>query len=490
MNVSVSPADERPHPGTSGGLDLESHQRSRRTAFAIAGLGGNNAHGAGFLSAAQELQRQRRLAVSATRDGESSSGSESMSAQRRAREARLILPELEFISCTSGAIASTVTYLKGGDVRAEMESRIAAVERAGWLPRNAWMDTWRGPVVALWTGVPNVFGPAAEAYAQHWWKRLTGFVDPASRRFGAVPTTLDEVLDLFFPARVLVPKLPREFFVEAAEAFTDRGHGVGVAFNSFDPNTGIEQLYVNDAALGLIVDHYDPHADYGATHRRSIYRPITPEAVRSALWLFGYGFPDGDLEPSQDVDGAYARSIILNELTFADRIYAVKPTSDRWIGRLPQNSFEVQDMQTEFWWEASYREQSRLIETISDLEAAGRLSERITPGEGSRPDGRLDPKAAARIDVVSRKNYRRLELIPVEMGMQRGFFTYFAEDRGVFTEAFGRSLRLLATRDEQDAYETGRSSRPAQHVGHPLPHACPDPRRIDEAATEGSRGPE
>jgi len=92
--------------------------------------------------------------------------------------------------------------------------------------------------------------------------------------------------------------------------------------------------------------------------------------------------------------------------------------------------------------------------------------------------------------VVSRKNYRRLELIPVEIGMQRGFFTYFAEDRGVFTEAFGRSLRLLATRDEQDAYETGRSSRPAQHVGHPLPHACPDPRRIDEAATEGSRGPE
>jgi hypothetical protein len=147
-------------------------------------------------------------------------------------------------------------------------------------------------------------------------------------------------------------------------------------------------------------------------------------------------------------------------------------------------------MQTEFWWEASYREQSRLIETINDLEAAGRLSERITPGEGSRPDGRMDPKAAARIHVVSRKKYRRLELIPVEIGMQRGFFTYFAEDRGVFTEAYGRSLRLLATRDEHDALETGRSSRPGQHVGHRLPHAGLEPRRIDEAATEGDRGPE
>jgi hypothetical protein len=30
-----------------------------RTAFALAGLGGNNAYGAGFLAAAQQVQRQR-----------------------------------------------------------------------------------------------------------------------------------------------------------------------------------------------------------------------------------------------------------------------------------------------------------------------------------------------------------------------------------------------------------------------------------------------
>ena len=65
-----------------------------------------------------------------------------------------------------------------------------------------------------------------------------------------------------------------------------------MAFNSFDPTTGIEQLYVNASGLA--------------------------------------------------------------------RIYAVKPVNDRWLGRLPQNQFEVSDMQTEFWMEASYREQFRL----------------------------------------------------------------------------------------------------------------------------------
>src|SRR3954453_4579312 len=55
MNVSVGSADERPPTGTSGRVDLESQQRSRRTAFAIAGLGGNNAHvSAGHLAVKAE----------------------------------------------------------------------------------------------------------------------------------------------------------------------------------------------------------------------------------------------------------------------------------------------------------------------------------------------------------------------------------------------------------------------------------------------------
>jgi hypothetical protein len=486
--MTVVSSDGRPCAGASCGVGMETRGGSRSTAFAIAGLGGNNAHGAGFLAAAQEVQRQRQQAVRTSPDGETFGASTDISAQRRAREARLILPELEFISCTSGAIASTVTYLKGKDVREEMEGRIAAVERAGWLPRNAWADPWRGLVVALLTGVPGVFGPWIQAYGQHWRKRLIGFLNPASPWFGAVPTTMNEVLDLWSPARTLVPRLPRDFFVEAADVFTDPGHGVGVAFNSFDPNTGIEQLYVNDAALSGIADHYDRRADYGRTHRRTIYRPITPEAVQVALWLFGYGLLDGRLGPSQCVDGAYARSIILNELTSAGRIYAAKPTSERWIGRLPQNSFEVQDMQTEFWWEASYREQARLIETMNDLQAAGRLSCRTASANSSVDAGRIVSAAPARINAVRAKEYRPLELIPVEIGMQRGFLTYFVEDRKVFTEAYGGSLRLLSRRDEQDALEAGHSSPPDQQARQPVTHAGVQ-RRMEEA-TNGSNDSE
>jgi hypothetical protein len=44
-----------------------------------------------------------------------------------------------------------------------------------------------------------------------------------------------------------------------------------------------------------------------------------------------------------------------------------------------------------------------------------------------------------------------VELIPVEIAIQRGFFTYFVEDREVFRDAYGQSLRLLMERDDDDA---------------------------------------
>jgi hypothetical protein len=118
-----------------------------RTAFALAGLGGNNAHGAGFLAAAQQVQRQRNdaaagaVAVGGTAAG--SAGDEGAAGAyagagdpiRAERARRGILTELEFISCTSGAIATTATYLRGGDLSAELEERITAVERLAGLPR-------------------------------------------------------------------------------------------------------------------------------------------------------------------------------------------------------------------------------------------------------------------------------------------------------------------------------------------------------------------
>ena len=377
-----------------------------RITFALSGLGGNNAYGAGFLAAAQYVQQQRVRPA----DPEAA-----------ARHDLRIMPALAFVSCTSGTIAMVAEYLRGDDLRTDLEAAIAVIDRAIGLPRTAWTDPWRGAVAALWTGVPEVFGPYRQALAEHLWRRFTGFFTPGSPWYGAVPTTVDELLDVWLPARSLVPELPDAFFTATAETFTTGHHGIGVAFNSFDPSTGEEYLYLNEPALRLVRTHHDPAAEFGSRHDRTVYQPISPDGVRRALRLVWYGFDAGRPAAGQHIDGVYARSIIMDELTFADRIYAVKPINHRWLGRLPQNALELQDMQTELWMGVSYREQRRLINTVNDLIAAGRLTE---------PDG-------------GGKAYHHVDLVPVEIAVQRGFFTYFVEDLAVFDDAYAQALDVL-----------------------------------------------
>jgi hypothetical protein len=365
------------------------------TAFALAGLGGNNSHGAGFLAAAQEVARGR---------GEPSG----------------ILPGLRMISCTSGAIATTASYLRGGNLRAELEDRIAAIRRVTRLPDGAWADPLRLPVLMLGTGVPGVFGPYWQAMAERLWRYVADQVTRSSQTIPA-PPTFDDFLNLWYPARMLVPRLPAEFFEETAETF-NTSH-IGVACNSFDPGGGIEYLYVNPVGMTLIKDHHDPDAAYGRrSDNRVIYQAITPAALRNALWLFYYGFDE-----QTQVDGAYARSIILNELTFAQRIWAVKPINHRWLGSLPRNLLEVLDMQTELWMGSSYREQARTIALVNRLGEPGRRALREATGED--------------------KAYHSIELKPVEIAMQRGFFSYFVEDIAVFEHAYDEAIDQLAASD-------------------------------------------
>ena len=366
-----------------------------QTAFALAGLGGNNAHGAGFLAAAQEVARGR---------GEPSG----------------ILPGLRMISCTSGAIATTASYLQGADLQAELEDRIAAIRRVTRLPGAAWADPLRLPVIMLGTGVPGVFGPYWKALTEHLWRYTTDQVTKSWPTIPALPT-FDDLLNLWYPARIIVPELPAKFFEETADTFNN-SH-IGVACNSFDPGAGIEYLYVNDVGMTLIKEHHDPDAEYGrGRDNRVIYQRITPAALRDALWLFYYGFDE-----QRRVDGAYARSIILNELTFAKRIWAVKPINYRWLGPLPRNLLEVMDMQTELWMGSSFREQARTIALVNRLGDQGRQALR----EATEKD----------------KAYHAIDLKPVEIGIQRGFFSYFVEDITVFRDAFGCAIDQLAVTD-------------------------------------------
>lgn len=390
----------------------------QRVAIAIGGLGGNNAHGAGFLAAAHETQRLRgeaRRPRPEAPDGD----------DRRRRAAHGLLPEVEFISCTSGAMLWVARYLQGTDLRAALRATVQEVDARLGLPDSEWTRDWRGPLLAGVTGIPGVFRPAWQAYLRHWQRRMT------ARPF-AWPTTPRDWYDLLYPAQVLIPAFPDSLFEQIAATFNDRDHGVGVAFNSFNPRSGLEYLHVNELGMQLLAAR-DPDVDYGRVDGTLLYRDIRPDDVRAALRLFAYGFIDADAEPAGPaIDGAYARSIILNELTFAERIYAVKPLNTRWIGRLPGNQFEVQDMQTERWFETSYREQARLINKISKLTRSTRL-----------------------VDEAGRE-YRDVELVPVELEMQRGYFQYFVEELDVFEDAYNRGLATLHDRDHAHRGEDAR----------------------------------
>ena len=361
-----------------------------RVAFALAGLGGNNAHGSGFFAAAQAVARERGIA----------SG---------------LLPGLEMISCTSGAIASTAMYLSGDDLRSDLEDRIAAARRARSLVSVGIPETpQQAAATTLWVGVPGVFEGMGRALPQHLWRAGTRL---AQAGVGWLrPPTAEEVTDLLLPAQLFVPQLPDEFFADATRTLTSAP--VGVAFNSYGPADGVESLYVNDIGLELIREYHDPGAEYDADGAVR-YRRITPEGMREALWLFYYGFgPE-----VTGIDGAYARSTILDELTFADEIWAVRPLNRKWIGALPRSLPEVLDLQTELWMNTSYREQVRAINVI------GRLGE-----QGRTELHRQDHK---------KRDFHRIQLREVELTVQRGFYTYFIEDIAVFDDAYRAAYQQL-----------------------------------------------
>src|SRR5688500_3633309 len=109
----------------------------------------------------------------------------------------------------------------------------------------------------LGTGVPGVFGPYWKALTEHLWSYATDQVTRTWQTIPALPT-LDDVLNLWHPARTHVPKLPAKYFKETADTFNNSD--IGVVCNSFDPSAGIEYLYVKDVGMTLIKKHHDPDA--------------------------------------------------------------------------------------------------------------------------------------------------------------------------------------------------------------------------------------
>lgn len=302
-------------------------------AFALGGLAGNNAFGAGFLEAARGQD---------------------------------IVPSM--ISCTSGQIFWVYKYLQcrddGVSLRELLAEEIAKVTTTGNI--NVDMAS-----VALW-GRPGVFRPAYLEYAtdllsnslQAWQHILAS----SSKSF-----LLQEALQTL-PGRVLVPLFPPAFFKTISDAFNTSD--IGIAFNSYNPLDGCEYVHLNPRARELLTEKSKRKNAYDkgqpSKHReRTTYDDITPETVRDGLWIYQYGF---DQKQGFFLDGAYYRQIMLAEMVYATDIFVVRPISYRWIGAPPTSQVGIEDLKTEVGFNGAYAGERHQIALINTLVERGDLS--------------------------------------------------------------------------------------------------------------------
>ena len=288
------------------------------TAFALAGLGGFNAHGAGFLTAARECG---------------------------------VVPDL--VTATSGQIVVLADWLQGKDLK---EALIVPELEHNSIAQLA---------VAL-TGDPGVFKPAYAQALARWWTLPSAGQPP-----------LESLFDRLAPAQVYVPTRASEDFDVAADVLKtcDR---MGIVFNAYNFETGEAVLYGNAKAHS----HWEKKKSIkGATQVAGVRKgspedelrleEITGKAVQSALWLSLYGFDH--LPQPHLIDGAYLRACIVSELHTFDRIFVARPLSAGWPGAGPQNWFEVQDWQTEMWFSVGYKAEVDTLLQINGLVEAGHL---------------------------------------------------------------------------------------------------------------------
>jgi hypothetical protein len=203
------------------------------TAFALAGLGGFNAHGAGFLTAASDFG---------------------------------VVPDL--VTATSGQIVVLADWLQGKN----LEKLLIDPE----LEHNALAQ-----LAITFLGDPGVFRPAYLEAIKRWWTPLWG-------------TNLAEGLfNRLFPAQLYVPTRNPADFATIARVFNNEakidGQKIGVVFNAYNLNTGKAVLYGNDEARKhwpsqkSIPPASNAEASNGeASSAEPELQPITAEAVESA----------------------------------------------------------------------------------------------------------------------------------------------------------------------------------------------------------------
>ena len=299
-------------------------------AFALGGLAGNNAFGAGFLQAAIDCN---------------------------------VKPDL--ISCSSGQIFWAWKYLKaleGGDNLEKVFQE--EIEQAYPYPSRDlnWFNM-------LTFGMENVYRPVSPV------DYLTDMYGNMLNSLKTLSTSLisQKKLKNFFwfkelsswtPSRSLMPARPDELFEDMSVTFNQSE--IAIAFNSYDPPKGEEYVHLNDKAREALGIEYGQEKSY---RQGTFYQTITLDEIKDALWLYQYGFPEGRTR----LDGAYYRQILLSELVRADKIFVARPINKKWLGKLPSNYIGSKDLETEISFNGTYIGEKDKIELINELVRKGKL---------------------------------------------------------------------------------------------------------------------
>ena len=389
-------------------------------AFALGGLAGNNFFGAGFLQAALDAG---------------------------------IEPDI--ISCTSGQIYYVRRYLE-----ALQEGNKTLLEQE-ITKQSSPLEQYKKSAELLF-GMNPFMRPAYPAdLMQDFAKALLKteqklITQEPQKSYGNFATSYSRQLMSMIPGRTLVPQFSVEFLEKTAEIFDKeeikikKENGInkkkiGIAFNSYDPQSGDEIVYLNDYArekLGAVKlsENGGKKSDIPEYGDRTTYEPITAKNIMDALWVYQYGF-DKTVHPfyqnndnkNARFDGAFCRQVLLKELVWANKIYVVRPVSYSWIGELPYSLMEIEDLKFETMFNSTYRGERDKILLIN------KIIEKAEEFEKAKKSEKAEEKNIERPDYLIK--YQKIKLIEINMSTQEGYLDYLSENKSLFDQA--RQLALV-----------------------------------------------
>ncbi len=331
------------------------------TAFAMGGFGGNNFHGLGFLQAAYEKE---------------------------------LMPDM--ISCTSGQIDMVWKFLLAKNNRLEMRYGVKDLSALAKIYRKEVEIRPKFPFPEILHDVPELVSASAKHLTD-----VQSFKDNIFSYFMNV--SLNNI-----PARLLAPKIKDGTLEAMREDFNNED--IAIAFNSYNPKTGRETVYLNPRAQDLLQRPAPGKSSFRETDGHlTEYSPITTEGLRNALWLYEYGF-----EGQESVDGAYFRMVMLSELSRARTIFVARPIQSRWNNNMPVTYGEKEDLKTETFFNSAYLGERFRIELIN----------------------RHLEQSAFTQEFIDRQGYHPIEFYELEPRTAQPFVTYFSENIEMFKEAY------------------------------------------------------